>query len=355
MGTQIGKLLSKCRIEIGYSDLYGKRIGIDAYNMIYAFLAPIRYRQTGGGYLTDSEGNVTSHLSGLFYKLTNLLPHKIRPVFIFDGDPPKFKETEIKTRQEKKKEAALKREEALAKGDLESAMKYAAVTSKITPQIIDDAKRLVEYFGLPSIQAASEAEAQGAYMVQENKLDAMASQDYDSFLFGSPQVIRNLTVTRRRIATKEGSFELIPEKVNFNELLDELKFTNRDQLIMLGLLVGTDYNPKGIKGIGPKTGLRLVHKYKTPNSLFEYLNVNYSLKESFPYPPEILLDYFRSPDVDKEIRFTFHKPEISKITEFLVEERDFSKDRIENQLGRMISKRHKIKQKADQMALDKFF
>ncbi|MFX1284425.1 MAG: flap endonuclease-1 [Promethearchaeota archaeon] len=344
MGTQIGKLLSKCRVEIEYSDLYGKKIGIDAYNMIYAFLAPIRYRQTGGGYLTDSDGNVTSHLSGLFYKLTNLLPNNIRPVFIFDGKPPKFKETEIKMRQEKKKEAAIRREEALAKGDLESAMKYAAVTSKITPQIIDDAKRLIKYFGLPSIQAASEAEAQGAYMVQEGKLDAMASQDYDSFLFGSPQVIRNLTVTRRRIASKQGTFELTPEKVNFNELLDELKFTNRDQLIMLGLLVGTDYNPKGVRGVGPKTGLRLVHKYITPNSLFAYLNANYSIKECFPYPPEILLDYFRTPEVDKESKFTFREPEISKIKEFLIEERDFNKDRIEKQLRQIMRK-----------TLDRFF
>ncbi|UCE12317.1 MAG: flap endonuclease-1 [Candidatus Heimdallarchaeota archaeon] len=355
MGTQIGKLLVKCRQEIDYTDLYGKKVGIDAYNLIYAFLAPIRYQQTGGGYLTDSEGNVTSHLSGLFYKLTNWLPNNIRPVFIFDGKPPTFKEAEIKTRQEKKKEAVLKREEALAKGDLESAMKFAAVTSKITPQIIDDAKQLIEYFGLPSIQAASEAEAQGAYMVQEGSLDAMASQDYDSFLFGSPEVIRNLTVTRRRVATKDGLIELAPEKVNFNAVLQELQFTNRDQLILLGLLVGTDYNPKGIKGIGPKTALKLVHKYPTPKALFEYLTAKYPQNEIFPFPPQMLLDYFRSPDVTESLQFKIRKPQLSKITEFLVEERDFTKTRIENQLKRMVVTRRKIKQKVDQQSLDRFF
>ncbi|MFX0122074.1 MAG: flap endonuclease-1 [Candidatus Hodarchaeota archaeon] len=355
MGTQIGKLLSKCRFEIEYSDLYGKKIGIDAYNMIYAFLAPIRYRETGGGYLTDSDGNVTSHLSGLFYRMTNLLPYNIRPVFIFDGEPPIFKEKEIKIRKDRKKEAVLKREEALAIGDLDSAMKFAAVTSKITPQIIDDAKRLIEYFGIPTLQAASEAEAQGAYMVQEGMLDAVASQDYDSFLFGSPKVIRNLTVTRRRVATKQGNIELKPEKVNLRELLEELHFDNRDQLIMLGLLVGTDYNPGGIKGIGPKTALKLVHKYRTPNSLFEYLDAEYSIEKVFPHPPKGLLDYFRSPEVDEDVKFTFRKPQLNKITEFLVEERDFSKDRIEGALKRMVSKGQKIKQKADQQALDKFF
>lgn len=356
MGTQIGKLLNKCRLEIEYSDLYGKKIGIDAYNMIYAFLAPIRYRQSGGGFLTDSDGNVTSHLSGLFYRMTNLLPYDIRPVFIFDGKPPAFKEKEIEIRKDRKKEAELKRREALAEGDLDSAMKFAAVTSKITPQIVDDAKQLIEYFGIPTIQAASEAEAQGAYMVQKGKLDAIASQDYDSFLFGSPEVIRNLTVTRRRVATKEGGgFELNPERVILSELLQELQLDNRDQLIILGLLVGTDYNPGGIKGIGPKTALKLIHKYRTTNSLLEYLDTKYSIEKVFPYPPKGLLDYFRSPEVDEDIKFTFRKPQISKIKEFLVEDRDFSNERIERQLGGMVSKKRKIKQKTDQLALDKFF
>ena len=355
MGTQIGKLLVKCRHEIEYSNLYGKKIGIDAYNMIYAFLAPIRYRQTGGGYLTDADGNVTSHLSGLFYRLTNLLPYNIQPVFIFDGKPPKFKEAEIKIRQEKKREASLKREAALAAGDLDSAMKFAAITSRITPQMIQDSKRLIQYFGMPVIQAASEAEAQGALLVKEGKLNAMASQDYDSFLFGSPQVIRNVTVTRRRVASSEGSFELMPEKIFLSELLKELQFDNRDQLILLGLLVGTDYNPSGIKGIGPKTGLKLVQQYKTPIALFEYLDVKYNLQDAFPYPPDTLLDYFRKPEVNPNITLIKSKPNFEKIIEFLVEERDFTRQRIQNQINKMISERRKIKRTKEQQSLDKFF
>ncbi len=355
MGTQIGKLLIQCRNEIEYSDLSGKKIGIDAYNMIYAFLAPIRYRQTGGGYLTDANGNVTSHLSGLFYRMTNLLPYNIRPIFIFDGKPPTFKEREIETRKAKKIEASIKREEALAVGDLESAMKFAAVTSRITPQMIEDSKRLIEYFGLPVIQAASEAEAQGAFLVEEGNIEAMASQDYDSFLFGSSQVIRNLTVTHRRVASKEGSIELKPEKIYLSELLKELHFDNRDQLILLGLLIGTDYNPKGIKGVGPKTALQLVQQHKSPSALFEYLDVKYSLNKVFPFPPDSLLDYFRTPEVNKNIQFTINKPNLSKITEFLVEERDFGKQRIKNQLNRMISKRRKIQQETSRQSLDQFF
>ncbi|MFX0150042.1 MAG: flap endonuclease-1 [Candidatus Hodarchaeota archaeon] len=356
MGTQIGKLLIKCRHEIEYSHLYRKKIGIDAYNMIYAFLAPIRTRQTGGGYLTDANGNVTSHLSGLFYRMTNLLPYRIRPVFIFDGEPPIFKEKEIEIRKKRKNIAEIKRNDAIARGDLEEALKHAQATSRITSNMIEDAKKLLNYFGIPIIQAVSEAEAQGAFMVREGTLNAMASQDYDAFLFGSPEVIRNLTITRRRrVPSQSRSIELIPEKVILTELLDELKLGSRDQLIMLGLLVGTDYNPKGIKGIGPKTALKLVHKYRTPDSLLEYLNVNFSLNEVFPYPPNILLDYFRTPEVEKGVKIIIKKPQPDKITEFLVEERDFNKDRIEKQLETMFTKTRKIKQKLDQKSLEKFF
>lgn len=355
MGTQIGKLITKCRLEIEYADLYGKKIGIDAYNMIYAFLAPIRSRDSGGGYLRDSEGNVTSHLSGLFYRMTNLLPY-IRPVFIFDGKPPIFKGREIEIRKERKKKAARKREDAIARGDMEEAMKHAQATSRITPNIVEDAKKLLEYFGIPVIQAASEAEAQGAFMVQTGDLYAIASQDYDSFLFGSQKVIRNLTITRRRRTPKQGGIiDLNPEKIIFKELLEELQLDNRDQLILLGLLIGTDYNPGGIKGVGPKTALKLIHKFRNPKSLLEYLDVKYSIRQTFPYPPETLLDYFRSPEVEENVKFTFHKPQIPKITEFLVEERDFRKDRIEIALERMISRKRKIKQKTDQHSLDKFF
>ncbi|NIU01385.1 MAG: flap structure-specific endonuclease, partial [Nitrosopumilaceae archaeon] len=68
----------------------------------------------------------------------------------------------------------------------------------MTPEILEDTKVLLSYFGVPIIQAPSEAEAQGAWMTSHGHIDAMASQDYDSFLFGCPQVIRNLGISQRR-------------------------------------------------------------------------------------------------------------------------------------------------------------
>ena len=339
MGTKIGSLIVQSRTEINLADLSGKIIGVDAFITIYAFLARIRSRETGGGYFTDQEGNVTSHLIGLFNRMTSLLSHNIRPVYIFDGEPPQFKTEEIKSRQERKEQAEENRKEALARGDLDSAMKYAQATSRVTSDMIDDAKRLLKYLGIPSIQAASEAEAQGVIMTQQKKIHAMATQDYDSFLFGGPRILRNLSVSqRRKQPNQERWSESPPEQVLLADILQELGLTSRDQLIMLGLLIGTDYNPKGIKGIGPKTGLKLVRQYRSLSSLLNYLERKHDLKKVFPYPPSALFDYFRSPEVDLDSHVNFPKFDRIKITEFLVEERGFSSDRVERQLSNMVNK-----------------
>jgi len=349
MGTKIGKLITKSRKEIEIRDLTGKKIGFDAYNIIYAFLARIRDQSTGGSYFTDSEGNVTSHLTGIFYRMTNLLAYNIKPVFIFDGKPPSFKSAEIESRKEKKKEAELKRQDALARGDMIGAMKYAQATSRISPEMIDDAKQLLEYFGIPIVQAASEAEAQGATLINNGKIHSITSQDYDSFLFGSKNVIRNLGISqKRKVPNQQRWVESLPERISLDDLLFELKFKSRDQLIMLGLLIGTDYNPKGIKGIGPKTGLKLVQQYPTPDALLEYLDVKYGLEKTFPYPPDTLLEYFRHPEVHENTELKFSKPDLTKITEFLVEERDFQLSRVKKQLDL-------FQQKSSQKTLDIFF
>ena len=64
--------------------------------------------RTTGEPLKDSKGRVTSHLSGLFYRTTNLLEAGIKPVFVFDGKPPAFKRRTIQAREEAKEEAKKK-------------------------------------------------------------------------------------------------------------------------------------------------------------------------------------------------------------------------------------------------------
>ncbi len=349
MGTQISKLIIASRHNIGIDSLSGKIIAFDAYNTIYSFLARIRDKVSGGNYFIDSEGHVTSHLIGLFPRLTYFLEHGLKPVFIFDGRPPTFKKKEIQARKDVKISAQVKREDAIARGEMEEAMKYAQATSYITKEILEDAKTLIQLFGIPIIHAPSEAEAQGAIMTSRGLVDSMASQDYDSFLFGCPNVVRNLGVSQRRKIPNQQRFIDVPtEQIVLTEMLTELQLNDRTQLILLGLLVGTDYNPKGIKGIGPKTAIKLVRQYPTLNTLLKYLESKYTINEVFPFPPETLLDYFLNPEVDKKTELSFSNPQPNALYDFLVNEREFRPTRIQKQI-------ETVKRISKQSTLDQFF
>ena len=133
MGVNLSDIVEAKQIEISY--LSGRTIAIDAYNTLYQFLSIIRDRFTGEP-LRDSKGRTTSHLSGLFYRTTNLLENGIDPVFVFDGKPPHFKKATSDMRHEIKKEAEEKLEEARKKGDIEGVRRYAQATSRLTSEMV---------------------------------------------------------------------------------------------------------------------------------------------------------------------------------------------------------------------------
>lgn len=120
MGVDLGDLFERKEIEL--SELKGKVIAIDAYNTLYQFLSIIRQRD--GTPLIDSHGEITSHLSGFLYRTTNLVEEGIKPIFVFDGTPPEFKNAILEERKSIRAEAMLKWEEEKAVGG-EEALKYA--------------------------------------------------------------------------------------------------------------------------------------------------------------------------------------------------------------------------------------
>ena len=113
MGVNFKDLIPKTQVKL--EDLSGKIIAIDAYNALYQFLAIIR--QPDGTPLKDATGKITSHLSGLFYRTSNLLEMGIKPIYVFDGIPPTLKAAEIERRRQVKVEASAHYEKAVAKGD----------------------------------------------------------------------------------------------------------------------------------------------------------------------------------------------------------------------------------------------
>lgn len=329
MGISLGNIVSKQEIEL--ITLSGKKIAIDAHNNLYQYLTIIRDRMTGEP-LKDSSGRVTSHLSGLLYRTSNLIEAGIKPIFVFDGKPPDFKMNTIERRQKAKDEAREKWKEALAKG--EEAIKYAQATTKLTSEMIEDSKKLLDAMGIPYLTAESEGDAQCAFMCIKKDVDFSASQDFDSLLFGSPYLVRNLSITgRRKIPNKDTYIEVKPELIGLNNILSELEI-NRQQLIMIGLLVGTDFN-EGIEQIGPKTALKLVKEHKTLEEILRHVEWKENIN------PEIIFNFFLNPPVNEHYNIEFKEPDRDSIIEFMVKEHDFSQERVEKVIEKLFSQKGK--------------
>ncbi len=318
MGVQISTILPKKEIEI--IELSGKTIAVDAFLWLHQFLSIIR--QPDGTPLKDSKGRTTSHLSGIFYRSAKLLEKNIKLVWVFDGEPPDFKFTTVNERKTFREEAHKKWREALEKGDLKEARRAAQATSFLTEEMIEQSKNLLKYMGIPVVQAPSEGEAQCAYLCKKNLVYSVASQDGDSLLFNSPRLLRNLSITgRRKLPRQDVYIEVKPELIELKNVLKELGI-NRKQLIMIGILVGTDYNP-GIKGYGPKKALSLVVKEKTLKNVLKKIEWNNDI------PAENIYEFFLNPPINKNIDVKFKPLQPDKILKLLVEEHEFSQDRIE--------------------------
>ena len=343
MGVNLRDLVPKVAVRL--EDLSGKSIAIDAYNALYQFLAIIR--QPDGTPLKDSSGRITSHLSGLLYRTSNLVELGIKPIYIFDGTPPALKEVEIKRRMKAKEEALIKYEQAIKEGKIEEARMYAQATSRLKDYMAEDSKRLLSLMGIPWIQAPSEGEAQAAHVVKRGDANYCASQDYDSLLFGAPRLVRNVTISgRRKLPSKNVYIEVIPEIVELEQVLKECGITY-EQLIDVGILIGTDFNPEGVKGLGPKTALKLIKEYGSIENALPHLK-----NADFPVEPQRIREIFLKPKVTDNYKIEWKEPDVEGVVNFICRERDFSEDRVRKALEKMQKGITKLKGKT---TLEKWF
>ena len=248
MGLNLKPLITSNPIRI--SDLDGKVVAIDAFNVIYQFLATIR--GPTGELLANNQGEPTSHLSGLFYRNINLLSDGVKLVYIFDGLPNRLKSGEIERRRKVKEEATEKYNAALEDGRMDDAKKFSQGTSVLTSKMIEESKYLLSLMGIPYINAKSEGEATAALLSKKDLAYSSVSQDYDSILFGAKRLIRNLTVSgKRKIPNRNVYVDIVPEIIEYSQVLKTNNLTHQ-QLVDVGILIGTDFNPDGFSGIGPK-------------------------------------------------------------------------------------------------------
>jgi flap endonuclease-1 len=331
MGVNLTEIIKSAR-TIGFEDITGKRIAIDAYNTMYQFISIIRDRFTGEP-LRDSKGMVTSHLSGIFYRTSRMLEHKIEPVFVFDGKPPEFKKHTTAARSKVREEARKKWQDAVEKKDYEAVRRYSMQASRLTSDMIAEAKRLLDTMGIPWVQAPSEGEAQAAAMVQKGQAWSTGSQDWDSLMFGTPRFVKNLTITgKRKVPRKEKYIEIVPEIVELDSVLKELGIS-LDQLIVLGILVGTDYNPGGVKGIGPKKALDLVKQHSSSPLEGAMKTVEWEHEAS----PQDIFKFFKLPPVE-EVKDDDLKPgriNVEALKKVMCDDHEFSEDRIDSTMKKL--------------------
>jgi flap endonuclease-1 len=343
LGVNLRNIVPKTVVKL--EDLSGKSIAIDAYNALYQFLAIIR--QPDGTPLKDSTGKVTSHLSGLLYRTSNLVEMGIKPIYVFDGIPPVLKAVEIERRRQVKVEAAVRYEKAVAQGKIAEARMYAQAATSMKDYMEDDSKRLLDLMGLPWVQAPSEGEAEAAHLTKRGDADYCASQDYDSLLFGAPKLLRNVTVSgRRKLPSKNIFVDVVPEVVELNNVLKDCEITY-EQLIDIGILIGTDFNPDGIKGLGPKTALKLIKQHGTLENALPYIK-----NAEFPHPPEKIREIFLHPKVTDNYKLDWKEPNVDGIVDFLVREKDFSEDRVRKAIEKMQKGAKRLKGKT---TLEKWF
>jgi flap endonuclease-1 len=329
MGVQLRDIIPEPAIRNVEPDFFaGKTVAVDAFNAIYQFLATIR--QQDGTPLMDAEGKITSHLSGVFYRNARLLEAGVKVVYVFDGKAPIEKRETIEKREENKKIAEKNYEEAKEAGDMESARKYAQATSRLTDEMLAETKELLIGLGIPIVQAPAEGESEAAFLCKSGKVDYSVSQDYDSLLFGCPNLVRNLSVTnKRKVPGRSFWVDAPTEIIDLQGVLNGLNLT-REKLIALGILVGTDYNPGGIRGIGPKKGLALLQKGAVSDVFKEVKD-----KWTFGIRPEDLMELFLKPKIDEKVYIRFEKFDSDKIKKVLCQEHGFSIERIDNTIKKI--------------------
>jgi len=303
--------------ELGWEAMAGRTLAVDGYNAIYQFLATIR--GPDGAALSDATGAPTSHLVGVLYRTTSLLAQGVLPVWVFDGKPPELKAGTLRARFAAKERAETQWKEALAAGDMETARRKAAATSRLTRPMAEEAMALLRALGVPAVQAPSEGEAQAAAMAARGFVWGAASEDYDSLLFGAPRLVRGLAARGKR-GSAPGAQLIVRE-----ELLQTLGVSS-EELLLIGLVVGTDFND-GAKGFGPKKALKLAR---------EHLGWEATLRKAGIDPAEVepVAELFRHPNVDPTPPPPFGPVDEAAVLKIVVEAHGFSEERVRAAVSR---------------------
>nr|XP_027237232.1 uncharacterized protein LOC113828451 [Penaeus vannamei] len=194
------------------------------------------------------------HLRNLFFRTMALLNNGVLPVFVLEGDAPSMKWNTINSRNQRNFHSSAN---PTGKNSSVKTGKRSRFKS-----VLKECRELLDMLGVPWVQASGEAEATCAALNYHNMVEGVISQDSDVFLYGGQTVFRNFTANQSKATVEKFSMHLLEE---------HLKLT-RGGLILLALLLGCDYFPAGVQGVGKDTAVRLLRVWyqkgvKDPNAV----------------------------------------------------------------------------------------
>ncbi len=299
--------------NINDEELGGQMIAIDISILLYQVVIAIR---NSGADMFTNQGEISSHILGLFNKTINLLKMNIIPIYVFDGKPPQFKWQTINNRKEIKQKAS----EKLNDNDMneEDKIKYFKRTVHIGKAQIDECIELLQIMGIPYVIAPEEADSQCAELVKCGLADGVLTEDMDIMTFGAKKIYRNLT-----------SYKKDTIEISMDDVLKELNL-NYEQFVELCLLFGCDYCDK-LNDMKPEQ----IYKYysKNKNLLNTINNIKqdgYQIDDFNDY--KIYKDYFMNAPVKKIKEIELKKCDVSKLEKLLVGKYGLVKMRINHKL-----------------------
>lgn len=324
MGARLSPLVKTRKIKL--PQLYSRVIAFDANNLLYQFLSLVR--MPNGELLKDKEGRVTSHLLGASLRISKLMAeYSIKPIMVFDGTPSELKRRTLEARRKERERALLEWRKNIEQGKITKAFSKAVVSATLTKELANDAKEMFTLMGIPVIDAPEDAEAQASYICIRGEAWAIASQDYDSLLYGAPRIVRYITISGKDfLPSKLRMKPLVPEVIELKNVL-KLLGISREQLIDVAILSGTDFN-EGVPRIGPIKAYRLIKKYgcieKIPTSILNKEIENLERVREMFMKPKLVANY----------SISFSKPDFDKLKEFL-HDRSFSEEKVKLIIGRL--------------------
>ena len=299
--------------------LSGKKVAVDASLILYQQLL-----KSPGKIFRNSKGQITSHITGVFYKIMNYISLNIEMIFIFDGKPPSNKQDCINQRKEKSKKA---KEASLNTTCEQEKEKLEKSSLRLTREMIDDVKNLLTLMGVSYIHpGVGEGEAYASELCRIGYVDYVLTEDMDTMAYACPKLIRNCI--DRSLKRKD-----IVSIFDYNRLINDIELTH-EQFLDFCILCGCDYCPI-VPKIGNVTAMKLIKahgnietiinetssKYEFPEN---YLNIFNEAKQNF----KIFTDKINVGDIDIKTS----KRDIGALTSFLITDIEMSEKRVQNSL-----------------------